>query len=311
MTREAGLLDPVNSNAACWGDYDKDGWIDLFIGCERQPNRLYRNRGNGTFEEVSAKAGLRAPEESRFCKGTTWVDVDNDDYPDLFLNNVEEPGELYRNNRDGTFANVTSEMGIDAPVPGFSCWTWDYDNDGWLDIFATSLDRNLAAVVNDMLGQPHDGQFNRLYRNVEGKRFEDKTREAGLDMAFAPMGSNFADFDNDGYLDMYLATGAPSPAWSRTACSRMWAAVASRRSPAPAARATSRRVMRWRAATGTAMATSTSSSRPAVPSTATSFTTSELLCGRPHKSSYVFALVMWCPATALLGFRLLAKGDAT
>ena len=60
VTREAGLLDPVNSNAAAWADYDNDGWVDLFIGCERQTNRLYRNRGNGTFEEVAAKAGVQA-----------------------------------------------------------------------------------------------------------------------------------------------------------------------------------------------------------------------------------------------------------
>ncbi len=210
VTKEAGLLDPINSNSACWGDYDNDGWLDLFVGCEMQPNRLYHNRCDGTFEEVSGKAGLRPSEESRFCKGTTWVDLDNDDYPDLFLNNSQGPGELYRNNRDGTFTSVTSDMGIEAPVPGFSCWSWDYDNDGWLDIFATSADRSLAAVVNDLLGQPHSQQSNRLYRNMNGKGFEDKTKEAGLDQVFAPMGSNFADFDNDGFLDMYLATGAPS-----------------------------------------------------------------------------------------------------
>ena len=59
VTKEAGLLDPVNSIAACWGDYDNDGWLDLFVGCERQPNRLYHNKGDGTFEEVAAKAGVQ------------------------------------------------------------------------------------------------------------------------------------------------------------------------------------------------------------------------------------------------------------
>ena len=58
VTQEAGLLDPVNSNAAAWADYDNDGWLDLFVCCERQPNRLYHNRKDGTFEEVAAKAGL-------------------------------------------------------------------------------------------------------------------------------------------------------------------------------------------------------------------------------------------------------------
>ena len=157
----------------------------------RQPNLLYHNRGDGTFEEVSAQAGLRERAESQFCKGTTWVDFDNDDYPDLFLNNLTGAGELYRNNRDGTFTNVTSEMGIDGPDQGFSCWTWDYDNDGWLDIFATCYDRTLHDVVKGMLGMPHGQHSNRLFRNLKGKGFEDKTKEAGLDLVLATMGSNY------------------------------------------------------------------------------------------------------------------------
>ncbi len=210
VTQEAGLLDPVNSNTACWGDYDNDGWLDLFVGCERQLNRLYHNRGDGTFAEISERAGLRATTAPLFCKGSTWIDYDNDDYPDLFLNNLGGAAELYRNNRDGTFTSVTAELGIDGPQHGFSCWTWDYDNDGWLDVFATCYDRSLAAVVQGLLGQPHKHHSNRLFRNVKGTRFENKTREAGLDMVFATMGSNFADFDNDGFLDFYLATGEPS-----------------------------------------------------------------------------------------------------
>ena len=210
VTTEAGMLEPVNSNASCWADYDNDGWLDVFIGCERQPNLLYHNRGNGTFEEVSARAGLRESGQPQICKGTTWVDFDNDGYPDLFLNNLSGLGELYRNNRDGTFTNVTSQMGIDGPYHGFSCWTWDYDNDGWLDIFATCYDRTLKDVVKGLLGLPHTQHSNRLFRNLQGTGFEDKTTEAGLDMVFAAMGSNYADFDNDGFLDMYLGTGEPS-----------------------------------------------------------------------------------------------------
>ncbi len=83
VTAQAGLLDPVNSNAAAWGDFDNDGWVDLDVGCERQPNRLYRNRGDGTFLEVAAQAGVQG-DPVRFCKGCTWIDYDNDGYPDLF-----------------------------------------------------------------------------------------------------------------------------------------------------------------------------------------------------------------------------------
>ena len=100
-------------------------------------------------------------------------------------------------------------MGIDGPRSGFSCWAWDYDNDGWLDIFATCYDFTLADVVKGLLGQPHSRLSNRLFHNVNGNRFENKTKEAGLDMVFATMGSNFGDFDNDGFLDFYLGTGGP------------------------------------------------------------------------------------------------------
>ncbi len=208
VTREAGLLDPVNSNAAGWADYDNDGWLDLFIGCEKQTNRLFHSKGNGVFEEVAARAGVEGS-PADFCKGCNWVDYDNDGYPDLFLNNLAGDARLYRNQRDGTFGDVTTLMGINGPYHGFSCWSWDFDNDGWLDLFATCFDRSLGDIVKGLLGQPHSRYTSRLYRNRQGKGFEDVTKECGLDMVFATMGSNYGDFDNDGFLDMYLGTGEP------------------------------------------------------------------------------------------------------
>jgi FG-GAP-like repeat/ASPIC and UnbV len=209
VTKEANLLDPLNSNAAAWADYDNDGWVDLFVGAERQYQRLYHNKGNGTFEEVAAKAGVRG-EPRQFCKGCTWIDFDNDGYPDLFQNNLHGSAILHRNNRNGTFTDVSSSMDIDGPFAGFSCWTWDYDNDGWQDIFATSYDRTIADIVRGMMGLSHSRYSNRLFRNLKGKGFENVTGAAGLDHVFATMGSNYGDFDNDGYLDMYLGTGAPN-----------------------------------------------------------------------------------------------------
>ncbi|MGC8644093.1 MAG: FG-GAP repeat domain-containing protein, partial [Isosphaeraceae bacterium] len=129
VTRDAGLLDPVNSISAGWADYDNDGWLDLFICCESQSNRLYHNLGNGKFEEVSVRAGLVGPTQHlSVCKGSAWLDYDNDNYPDLFLNNLRGVGQLYHNNRNGTFSNVTDCMKIDGPSQGFACWAWDYDN---------------------------------------------------------------------------------------------------------------------------------------------------------------------------------------
>ncbi len=220
VTKEAGLLEPMNSISAAWADFDNDGFLDLFVACERQPNRLYRNRGDGTFEEVAARAGVAGA--GRGGKGVAWIDYDNDGYPDLFVNNLFGPNnstadelhvpataQLFHNNRDGTFTDVTKEMGIDGPKSGFACWAFDYDNDGYLDIFATSYNRTLADVVKGLIGLPHERFPNKLYRNLGGKGFKDVTKEAGLDMCFGTMGSNFGDFDNDGYLDFYLGTGDP------------------------------------------------------------------------------------------------------
>jgi hypothetical protein len=127
VTRAAGLLDPVNSHCGAWADYDNDGWLDLFVCCEQQPNRLYRNKGDGTFEEVTARAGVQGT--GWMCKGAVWIDYDNDGYPDLFLDYMGGTAQLFHNNRDGTFTDVTASMGIDGPRQGFSCWAWDYDND--------------------------------------------------------------------------------------------------------------------------------------------------------------------------------------
>jgi hypothetical protein len=208
VTERAGLLEPVNSISASWGDYDNDGFLDLFICCEKQPNRLYHNKGDGTFEEVAAQAGLLG--NDLHSKGAAWIDYDNDGYPDLFLDNLAGAAQLFHNNRDGTFTDVTTLMNITGPTEGFSCWAWDYDNDGWLDIFATSYDRTLGDIVKGLQGLPHQRSTCKLFRNLGGKGFQDVTKEAGLDMVFATMGSNFGDFDNDGFLDIYLGTGDPS-----------------------------------------------------------------------------------------------------
>jgi hypothetical protein len=228
VTGEAGLLEAVNSISASWADYDNDGWLDLFICCERQPSRLYHNRRDGTFEEVSREArvdggGLVG------CKGSAWIDYDNDGYQDLFLNFLVLPAttRLYHNDRDGTFTDVTLEMGLSGPAIGFSCWAWDYDNDGWLDLFATSYDKAVGDMVKGLQGEHHQRNFGRLYHNRQGRRFEDKTREAGLDMVYAAMGSNFGDFDNDGFLDFYLGTGDPD--LSFLAPNRMFKNVGGRR----------------------------------------------------------------------------------
>jgi hypothetical protein len=209
VTKKAGLLAPINSMSATWADFDNDGWLDLFICCETGPNLLYRNKHDGTFEEVAERAGVQG--RRSHCKGAAWIDYDNDGFPDLFVNYLQDEAQLFHNNRDGTFTDVTEEMGIHGPYAGFSCWAFDYDNDGFLDIFATCYDGDLNDCVRDMQGKLATKRIDhtRLYRNLGGKKFQDVSQETGVDKVFLTMGSNFADFDNDGYLDFYLSTGAP------------------------------------------------------------------------------------------------------
>lgn len=209
VTQEAGLMDAFNSLCATFADYNNDGHLDLFVCNEVGNNRLYRNRGDSTFEEVACAAGVEG--NSQNCKGATWFDYDNDGYPDLFLNYLNSGPQLFHNERNGKFTNVTARMGITGPEVGFSCWSFDYDNDGWIDIFSTCYQRNLDEIISGIV---HPNKTTRmgttkLFRNMQGKEFKDVSEQTGVNKVFATMGSNFADFDNDGYLDFYLATGEP------------------------------------------------------------------------------------------------------
>ncbi len=213
VTVAAGLCEPIASQAAAWADFDCDGHVDLYVGGEyqgqspdpRNRGRLYRNNGDGTFTDVAESAGVR---NDRCGKGVAWGDYDDDGRPDLYVSNLGQANRLYHNNGDGTFTDVAEPLGVTEPVDSFSCWFWDYDNDGRLDIYVTGSRATLAEIILSQLGRPTGGERPRLYHN-EGGRFIDVTREAGLDRVWLPMGSNFGDIDNDGFLDFYLGTGSP------------------------------------------------------------------------------------------------------
>jgi tetratricopeptide (TPR) repeat protein len=209
VTKAAGLdkMKPTTQTAA-WADIDNDGWLDLFVGDENAPSHLFRNKGDGTFEDISHKAGV---DKVGFTKGVVAADYDKDGYVDFYLSNFEGANVLYRNNHDGTFTDVAKEAGVQAPFMSFATWFFDYDNDGWPDLFVTSYDSyTVDQVMRSYLGLPVSVETLKLYRNMHDGTFEDVTAKVGLDKVFMPMGANFGDIDNDGFLDIYLGMGQPS-----------------------------------------------------------------------------------------------------
>src|SRR5580658_1832530 len=219
VTRQAGLWDAGWAVGLCVGDYNNDGFEDLFLTYYGQ-NKLYRNNGDGTFTDVTEKAGLHDP-RTRFGSGCTFVDYNRDGWLDLFVSNYVEidlatapkpsmqvpncnfegvatncgPGglgmpyhSLYRNNGDGTFTDVSKESGVAAMRSsyGFTTVAFDADEDGWQDIFVAC-----DATPSLLLMNNHDGTF----------REEALLRGVALGSSGEPlggMGVGIGDFDLDG-----------------------------------------------------------------------------------------------------------------
>jgi tetratricopeptide (TPR) repeat protein len=209
VTAESGLLaGPVlPSQTAVWLDIDNDGNLDLFIGNENGPGQLFRNKGDGTFVEISHQAGV---DQVSYSKAVVSADYDNDGYPDLFVSNYNGPDFLYHNNGDGTFTEVSQKAGLQTPWLSFAAWFFDYDNDGWPDLFVTGYYFSIEEVAHSYMGLPRKGETLKLFKNMRDGTFKDVTAETGLDRVFMPMGANFGDIDNDGFLDIYLGMGNPS-----------------------------------------------------------------------------------------------------
>jgi tetratricopeptide (TPR) repeat protein len=210
-------------SGAAWLDYDGDGWLDLFVvdggslpGYTGPPplgNRLYRNNRDGTFADVTERSELgRTP---GYGMGCAVGDHDNDSDPDLYVTNFG-PDVLYRNNGDGTFTDITKQVGIHNPLWGTSAAFADYDEDGDLDLYVGNyvefgLEKNKVCV--DRQGKVQDycepstypGVSSVLYRNDHGV-FTDVTKQAGMhNPAGKTLGVVWVDYDNDGDLDLYVA----------------------------------------------------------------------------------------------------------
>jgi hypothetical protein len=226
-TAKAGVQGGGFSTGAAWADYDRDGNLDLFVAryvntdvnhlpdpakgfrgykgipfelpdaMEGETDLLYRNRGDGTFEEVSAKARVNNPDKLHGM-GVAWGDYDGDGWPDLYVTNDFGRTYLYHNLHNGSFEEVGSPTGTGLGADGQSYGNMaaafgDFDRDGKLDIFVTRADNQPAS----------------LYWN-QGDHFEDVARKAGIagpTLAPVKWGAGFGDFDNDGWLDILVANG--------------------------------------------------------------------------------------------------------
>jgi len=176
IAARAGVENGRFTKGVTWGDYNADGFPDLYVSNYGVP--LAGDGFDAGAGQLTSKKG--------------------------------EPNRLYRNNRDGTFTDVAEELAVTRPLLSFPTWFWDFNNDGALDLFVATYDGDVDAVAADAFGQPHDAERMRLYRGDGAGAFVECGQECGLNRYCLTMGANFGDLNSDGFLDFYLGTGHPA-----------------------------------------------------------------------------------------------------
>jgi hypothetical protein len=242
--RDNAGLRPSEDRAAMFtgaalADYDRDGFLDLYVcaydfwqaGSEYDAptpyydasngpaNLLFRNKGDGTFEEVTAAAGLDA-NNNRFSFAAAWADYDDDGFPDLYVANDFGRNNLYRNNGDGTFTDVAAEAGVEDLGAGMSAAWGDYDGDGRLDLHVSNMWSSAGqrltfnAQFEGVAESPEiraqyqrQARGNSLFHNKGDGTFEDVSEAAGVTMGRWAWASDFVDLTSDGRLDLFVQNG--------------------------------------------------------------------------------------------------------
>jgi hypothetical protein len=218
VSENAGVANPNGKGlGVAFADYDGDGWTDIYVANDSVMSFLYRNKGDGTFEDVALKAGAGYNEDGKpFAgMGVDFADYDNDGLPDIFVTNLsQEMYALYRNLGDGYFQYATNQTGVGhatLPYSGWSAKFIDYDNDGWKDIFVAQghvLDTIGITAPNLTYLQPP-----LLLRNQKGNFTRVPPAEAGaaFNSAKAGRGAAFGDLDNDGAIDAVISNIGQAP----------------------------------------------------------------------------------------------------
>jgi len=194
VTAEAGVGCQGSGHGLALGDYDADGYVDIYVVNKAGPNVLFRNNGDGTFTDVTEVSGAG---DRGGGHGAAFVDYDNDGDLDIWVANWVEnrdPNVLYRNNGDGTFTNVNQESGISRFRPGGShgCTVLDFDRDGLIDLFASSAEE--ACI---------------LLRNRGDGTFEDYSERSGMRVGVRPHFQSTIDLDLDGFIDIMVSNSDP------------------------------------------------------------------------------------------------------
>jgi hypothetical protein len=190
VTKGSGLESFAGEGTgAAVADFDRDGKLDVYLTSLRNgASRLFKGKGDGTFTDVSEKAGVLLKGAARSC---AWSDVDGDGLPDLYVTSPDGANRLFRNNGDGTFTGITDKAGVGLPGRhSLGCAFGDVDGDGLDDLFVTCYHSQVSA----------------LFKNLGGGKFKDVTETAGLGRKASSVGCVFADLFNRGRLDLYVTT---------------------------------------------------------------------------------------------------------
>ncbi len=217
-TQKSGLSDPTSKSlGVAILDYNGDGWPDILLANDTQPNKLYLNKQNGTFEEKAVAAGIAFSEDgvARAGMGVDTGDYDRSGRPSLMITNfANQMISLYHNEGNGLFVDEAprSEVGRNTLVTlGFGCFFFDYDNDGWPDIFVS--DGHIENEIERVQKRVSYAEPPHLFRNLGGGKFQEVTAKMGRAFASAKVGRGaaYADIDNDGALDVLVTTNGGRP----------------------------------------------------------------------------------------------------
>ncbi len=218
VTQKAKLYDPTSKSLGiAVMDFNSDGWPDIFIANDTQPNKLYLNKQNGTFEETAVSAGVGFSENgvARAGMGVDAADYDRSGRPSLIITNfANQMLSLYHNEGNGLFVDEApqSEVGRASLITlGFGCFFFDYDNDGWPDILVA--DGHIENQIEEVQKRVKFAEPPHVFRNLGGGKFEEVTDSLGVDFASPKVarGAAYADINNDGFLDILITTnGGPA-----------------------------------------------------------------------------------------------------